>query len=63
MQKHVHEKGTVSIEKLIANIKDMPNFYKVGAIAIFVGLSAAKTIEERRFRSCARAHSPKENTH
>jgi molybdopterin synthase catalytic subunit len=38
MQKHVHEKGAVSIEKLIANIKDMPNFYKVGAIAIFVGI-------------------------
>jgi len=38
MRKHVHEKGTVSIEKLIANIKDMSDFYKVGAIAIFIGI-------------------------
>ncbi|MEM1565047.1 MAG: molybdenum cofactor biosynthesis protein MoaE [Candidatus Bathyarchaeia archaeon] len=36
--KHVHEKGTFSIEKLIADVKSKPDFRKAGAIAIFIGV-------------------------
>lgn len=36
--KHVHEKGALSIEKLIADVKSKPDFYKAGALAIFIGV-------------------------
>ncbi|MEM1565957.1 MAG: molybdenum cofactor biosynthesis protein MoaE [Candidatus Bathyarchaeia archaeon] len=36
--KHVHEKGDLSIERLIAEVKSKPDFHKAGAIAIFVGI-------------------------
>jgi molybdopterin synthase catalytic subunit len=36
--KNVHEKGTLSLEELIAKMKSKPDFHKAGAIAIFVGV-------------------------
>ncbi|MEM2254206.1 MAG: molybdenum cofactor biosynthesis protein MoaE [Candidatus Bathyarchaeia archaeon] len=38
IMKHVHEKGDLSIERLIAEVKSKPDFHKAGAIAIFVGI-------------------------
>jgi len=36
--KNVHEKGTLNLERLIAEIKSKPDFRKAGAIAIFIGV-------------------------
>ncbi|MEM2439788.1 MAG: molybdenum cofactor biosynthesis protein MoaE [Candidatus Bathyarchaeia archaeon] len=36
--KYIHEKGALSLERLIAEVKSKPNFHKAGAIAIFVGI-------------------------
>jgi len=36
--KHVHEKGALSLEELIAKMKSKHDFHKAGAIAIFVGV-------------------------
>jgi len=36
--KHVHEKGVLSLEKLIAEMKSKRDYHKAGAIAIFVGV-------------------------
>jgi molybdopterin synthase catalytic subunit len=40
---HVHEKGTLSLEKLIEKIRGIPNFQKTGAITIFIGVVRGET--------------------
>lgn len=41
--KYVHEKGAVSLEKLIEELKEKQDFQKVGALAIFVGVVRGET--------------------
>lgn len=41
--KHVHEKGALSLEKLIEEMKGKRDFQKVGALAIFVGVVRGET--------------------
>jgi molybdopterin synthase catalytic subunit len=41
----VHEKGTLSITDLLENMKKKPDFHKVGAIAIFLGVVRGETKE------------------
>ncbi|MBS7647264.1 molybdenum cofactor biosynthesis protein MoaE [Candidatus Bathyarchaeota archaeon] len=43
--KYVHEKGTLSLEKLLAEVKNKPDFQKAGAIAIFVGVVRGENME------------------
>jgi molybdopterin synthase catalytic subunit len=40
---HVHKKGTLSLEKLMAEVKGKPDFRKAGAIAVFVGVVRGET--------------------
>lgn len=40
---HVHDKGALSLEKLIEKVKGNPAFQKVGALAIFVGVVRGET--------------------
>ncbi|MCS7125156.1 MAG: molybdenum cofactor biosynthesis protein MoaE [Candidatus Bathyarchaeota archaeon] len=35
---HVHKKGALSLEKLIEETKNKPNFQRAGAIAVFIGV-------------------------
>jgi molybdopterin synthase catalytic subunit len=41
----VHEKGTLSVSKLLSNIKKNSNFEKAGAIALFIGVARGETLE------------------
>ncbi len=41
----VHEKGTLSISDLLENTKKKPDFQKVGAIAMFLGVVRGETAE------------------
>jgi len=41
----VHEKGLLSISNLLENMKKKPDFHKVGAIAMFIGVVRGKTRE------------------
>jgi len=41
----VHEKGTLSISDLLENTKKNPDFQKVGAIAMFLGVVRGETVE------------------
>ncbi len=34
----IHEKGTFSLHNLLRSVRDNPDFHKVGALAVFVGL-------------------------
>lgn len=43
--KCVHEKGAVSLEKLIEELKEKQDFQKVGALAIFVGVVRGETLK------------------
>jgi len=40
---YVHKKGTLSLEKLMAEMRGKPNFRKAGAIAVFVGVVRGET--------------------
>ncbi len=40
---HVHDKGVLSLEKLIEKVKGNTAFQKVGALAIFVGVVRGET--------------------
>lgn len=51
--KHVHEKGSVSLEKLVEKIKLVPDFRKVGAIAIFIGVVRGETNKEGKVQKLA----------
>jgi hypothetical protein len=51
MQKYVHKKGTVSLGRLIAEVKSLPDFYKAGAVAIFVGVVRGENLQGREFKS------------
>lgn len=42
----VHEKGTLSIFNLLKNTRKKPDFHKVGAIAIFIGVVRGQTRED-----------------
>ncbi len=48
MQKYVHKKGTVSLERLIAEVKSLPDFYKAGAVAIFIGVVRGENFQGER---------------
>ncbi|MFQ6068793.1 MAG: molybdenum cofactor biosynthesis protein MoaE, partial [Candidatus Bathyarchaeia archaeon] len=39
----VHEKGTLSISSLLENTRKNPDFHKVGAIAMFIGVVRGET--------------------
>ncbi len=41
----VHEKGLLFISNLLENMKKKPDFHKVGAIAMFIGVVRGKTRE------------------
>ncbi|MCZ2856180.1 MAG: molybdenum cofactor biosynthesis protein MoaE [Candidatus Bathyarchaeota archaeon] len=41
----VHKKGTLSISNLLENTRKKPDFYKVGAIATFIGVVRGETKE------------------
>ncbi len=41
----VHEKGALSISNLLENTRKKPDFHKVGAIAIFIGVVRGETKE------------------
>jgi len=41
----VHKKGTLSISNLLKNTKEKPDFHKVGAIAMFLGVVRGETKE------------------
>jgi molybdopterin synthase catalytic subunit len=41
----VHEKGTLSVSKLLSNIKKNSNFERAGAIALFIGVARGETLE------------------
>lgn len=42
----VHEKGTLSISNLLENTRKKPDFHKVGAIAMFIGVVRGETKED-----------------
>ncbi|MGQ9507560.1 MAG: molybdenum cofactor biosynthesis protein MoaE [Candidatus Bathycorpusculaceae bacterium] len=39
----VHEKGKFSLSEAIKNVKNLPNFQKAGAIALFIGVVRGET--------------------
>jgi molybdopterin synthase catalytic subunit len=39
----IHEKGTFSLHNLLSSVRDKPNFHKVGALAVFVGVVRGET--------------------
>lgn len=41
----VHEKGTLSISSLLENTRKKPDFHKVGAITMFIGVVRGETKE------------------
>jgi molybdopterin synthase catalytic subunit len=43
-QSYVHDKGRFSLIDLLENVKGMPDFYRVGALAIFVGVVRGETL-------------------
>jgi molybdopterin synthase catalytic subunit len=43
IQAGVHGKGKFSLPETIRNVKDRPDFYKAGAIALFIGLVRGET--------------------
>ncbi len=50
-QLYVHKKGKFSLNDLLENVKRLPDFYRVGALAIFVGVvrgvtQGNKTVKE-----------------
>ncbi|MDH7477116.1 MAG: molybdenum cofactor biosynthesis protein MoaE [Candidatus Bathyarchaeota archaeon] len=44
----VHEKGKFSLLEAIENLKNLPNFEKAGAIALFIGVVRGETLEEKK---------------
>ena len=44
----VHEKGTFNAQDAIDNIKKDPNYHKVGAIALFIGVVRGETLDSER---------------
>ena len=44
----VHEKGTLSVSKLLSNIKKNSNFEKAGAIALFIGVARGETLKGKK---------------
>lgn len=45
MAKHagIHEKGTFSLADLMSGLRTNPNFHKVGAITLFIGVARGET--------------------
>jgi molybdopterin synthase catalytic subunit len=41
----VHEKGTISMEQMISDVKKRRGFPKTGAIALFVGVARGQTLK------------------
>ncbi len=46
----VHEKGTLSISNLLENTRKKPDFHKVGAIAMFIGVVRGETREGEKVK-------------
>jgi molybdopterin synthase catalytic subunit len=44
----VHEKGSFSAQDAIDNIKKDPNYYKAGAIGLFIGVVRGETLEGQK---------------
>jgi len=44
----VHEKGTFTVQDTIDNIKKDPNYYKAGAIGLFIGVVRGETFEGQK---------------
>lgn len=44
----VHKKGTVSLIKLLENVRSKPNLHKAGAVAIFVGVVRGENREDEK---------------
>ncbi|MBS7621011.1 molybdenum cofactor biosynthesis protein MoaE [Candidatus Bathyarchaeota archaeon] len=49
--RYVHEKGALSIEELIKEIKRNPDFRRAGAIAIFIGVVRGETSKGEKVQS------------
>jgi molybdopterin synthase catalytic subunit len=41
----VHEKGTLSVSNLLESTREKPDFRKVGAVAVFIGVVRGETME------------------
>jgi len=39
----IHEKGTFSLHNLLRSVRNKPDFHKVGALAVFIGLVRGET--------------------
>ena len=46
-QSYVHDKGQFSLTDLLENVRKTPDFYKVGALAVFVGVVRGETLTGR----------------
>ena len=46
----VHEKGSLSVFNLLENVRKKPDFHKVGAIAMFIGVVRGETKEGKTVR-------------
>jgi len=44
----VHVKGTITLQSVIENIKQKPNFSKAGAIGLFIGVVRGETLDGER---------------
>jgi len=42
----VHKKGAVSVQDILKSVKQKPDFYKVGAITMFIGVVRGETIKK-----------------
>jgi molybdopterin synthase catalytic subunit len=61
-QAGVHEKGTFSLDQLIANIKSNKEFSKTGAIGLFIGVARGDSNEgEQVTKLTLEAYEPKAN--
>ncbi len=41
----VHKKGTITVQNVIENLRQKPNFKKAGAIGLFIGVVRGETLE------------------
>ena len=44
----VHEKGTLTVQDIIDNIKKDPNFHEAGAIGLFIGVVRGETFDGQK---------------
>ncbi len=46
----VHEKGTFAISDLIANVRKKGDFWKAGAISVFIGVARGETLDGEKVK-------------